>query len=74
MLCTMVSAKSLINGECPKSKLWLIDLAGSKRLAKTEEQGDRLKKAQNMNKSLSDLGVIIYALATESSHISYKFY
>ena len=72
MLCIMVRAKNLLNGECTKSKLWLVDLAGSERLAKTDVQGERLKEAQNINKSLSALGDVISALATKSSHIPYR--
>ncbi|KAD7478521.1 hypothetical protein E3N88_01657 [Mikania micrantha] len=72
MLCIMVRAKNLINGECTKSKLWLVDLAGSERLAKTEAQGERLKEAQNINRSLSALGDVISALANKSSHIPYR--
>ncbi|KAF3447269.1 hypothetical protein FNV43_RR12449 [Rhamnella rubrinervis] len=72
MLCIMVRAKNLMNGECTKSKLWLVDLAGSERLAKTEVQGDRLKEAQNINRSLSALGDVISALATKNNHIPYR--
>ncbi|KAK7307276.1 hypothetical protein VNO77_40187 [Canavalia gladiata] len=72
MLCIMVKAKNLMNGECTKSKLWLVDLAGSERLAKTEVQGERLKEAQNINRSLSALGDVISALAAKSSHIPYR--
>ncbi|XP_042506668.1 kinesin-like protein KIN-14R isoform X2 [Macadamia integrifolia] len=72
MLCIMVRAKNLLNGESTKSKLWLVDLAGSERLAKTEVQGERLKEAQNINRSLSALGDVISALATKSSHIPYR--
>ncbi|XP_061343234.1 kinesin-like protein KIN-14R [Gastrolobium bilobum] len=72
MLCIMVRAKNLMNGECTKSKLWLVDLAGSERLAKTEAQGERLKEAQNINRSLSALGDVISALAAKSSHIPYR--
>ncbi|KAI8018294.1 Kinesin-like protein KIN-14R [Camellia lanceoleosa] len=72
MLCIMVRAKNLMNGECTNSKLWLVDLAGSERLAKTDAQGDRLKEAQNINRSLSALGDVISALATKSSHIPYR--
>ncbi|KAI8572287.1 hypothetical protein RHMOL_Rhmol01G0186500 [Rhododendron molle] len=42
------------------------------RLAKTDVQGDRLKEAQNINRSLSALGDVISALATKSSHIPYR--
>ncbi|KAM0021935.1 putative minus-end-directed kinesin ATPase [Helianthus debilis subsp. tardiflorus] len=72
MLCIMVRAKNLINGECTRSKLWLVDLAGSERLGKTEAQGERLKEAQNINRSLSALGDVISALANKSSHIPYR--
>ncbi|OMO50800.1 hypothetical protein CCACVL1_30241 [Corchorus capsularis] len=72
MLCIMVRANNLITGECTKSKLWLVDLAGSERLARTEVQGERLKEAQNINRSLSALGDVISALATKSSHIPYR--
>ncbi|CAN6314304.1 unnamed protein product [Urochloa humidicola] len=72
MLCIMVRAKNLMNGECTSSKLWLVDLAGSERLAKTDVQGERLKEAQNINRSLSALGDVISALATKNSHIPYR--
>ncbi|KAM3262974.1 hypothetical protein ACQJBY_053246 [Aegilops geniculata] len=72
MLCIMVRAKNLLNGDCTRSKLWLVDLAGSERLAKTDAQGDRLKEAQNINRSLSALGDVISALASRSSHIPYR--
>ncbi|KAG8383643.1 hypothetical protein BUALT_Bualt04G0035300 [Buddleja alternifolia] len=72
MLCIMVKAKNLISGECTKSKLWLVDLAGSERLAKTDVQGERLKEAQNINRSLSALGDVISALANKSSHVPYR--
>lgn len=73
MLCIMVRAENLVNGDCTNSKLWLVDLAGSERLAKTDVQGERLKEAQNINRSLSALGDVISALATKSSHIPYRY-
>ncbi|KAG2555286.1 hypothetical protein PVAP13_9KG561500 [Panicum virgatum] len=72
MLCITVKANNSLNGECTSSKLWLVDLAGSERLAKTDVQGERLKEAQNINRSLSALGDVISALATKSSHIPYR--
>lgn len=70
--CVMVKGENLLNGECTKSKLWLVDLAGSERIAKTEAQGERLREAQNINKSLSALGDVISALATKSPHIPFR--
>lgn len=72
MICITVRARNSMNGECTKSKLWLVDLAGSERLAKTDVQGERLKEAQNINRSLSALGDVISALASKSSHIPYR--
>jgi kinesin family protein C2/C3 len=67
----MVKGENLMNGDRTNSKLWLIDLAGSERVAKTH--GDRLKETQNINKSLSALGDVISALATKSQHIPFRF-
>lgn len=50
----------------------MVDLAGSERVAKTDVQGDRLKEAQNINKSLSALGDVISSLATKNSHIPFR--
>eukprot|EP00877_Chromochloris_zofingiensis_P015256 jgi/Chrzof1/9985/Cz04g23010.t1 len=55
-----------------RAKLHLIDLAGSERLSRTGAQGDRLKEAQSINKSLSALGDVIQALQQRSSHIPYR--
>lgn len=70
--CVMVKGENLLNGECTRSKLWLIDLAGSERIAKTEAQGERLKEAQNINRSLSALGDVISALANKNPYVPFR--
>jgi FtsZ-interacting cell division protein YlmF len=40
----------------------LVDLAGSERQSETHAAGDRLKEASTINKSLSNLGLVIQAL------------
>lgn len=52
--------------------LHLVDLAGSERVDRSEATGDRLREAQHINKSLSALGDVIFALAKKSSHVPYR--
>ena len=53
-------------------KLSLVDLAGSERADKTGATDDRLKEAQNINKSLSALGDVIAALSSGEKFIPYR--
>eukprot|EP01051_Picozoa_sp_SAG22_P019072 SAG22_NODE_3404_length_1731_cov_3.185662_2_plen_114_part_00 len=56
-----------------KGKLNLIDLAGSEKVGKTGAQGQTLKEAQNINKSLSTLGNCIKALtAKAATHVPFR--
>jgi len=41
----------------------MVDLCGSEKIAKTGAENQRLKEAQNINKSLLSLGNVIAALA-----------
>ncbi|CAA0820496.1 P-loop nucleoside triphosphate hydrolases superfamily protein with CH (Calponin Homology) domain [Striga hermonthica] len=52
--------------------LHLVDLAGSERVDRSEATGDRLREAQHINKSLSALGDVIFALAQKSTHVPYR--
>lgn len=54
------------------SQLSFVDLAGSERVKKSGSSGEQLKEAQSINKSLSALGDVISALATEEAHIPYR--
>ncbi|KFP75457.1 Kinesin-like KIF9, partial [Acanthisitta chloris] len=56
-----------------KSKINLIDLAGSERLSKTGSEGQVLKEASYINKSLSFLEQIVIALADpKRDHIPFR--
>lgn len=52
----------------------LVDLAGSERVANTGAEGDRLKEAGNINKSLLTLGSVIGRLAdgAGAGHVPYR--
>lgn len=70
-----IYGKNSKTGAIREGTLNLIDLAGSERLAVSGAKGDRLKETQAINRSLSCLGDVIYALGQPhaiSSHIPYR--
>ena len=46
-----------------------MDLAGSERLGSGGSASERLKETQSINKSLSNLGNVIMALANKVSYV-----
>jgi kinesin family member C2/C3 len=72
MLTATIISEFKVNGVTTRGKLNLVDLAGSERLNKSGAQGQALKEAQNINKSLSALGDVIAARAQKSSHIPFR--
>jgi hypothetical protein len=54
------------------SQVYLVDLCGSERISKTGAYEERLKEAQNINKSLLSLGNVISALVENKKHIPYR--
>ncbi|RYH20376.1 hypothetical protein EON65_23595 [archaeon] len=71
----MVDSFDTTSKRTTTGKLSLVDLAGSERADKTGAGAERLKEAQNINKSLSALGDVIAALSEgggASKHIPYR--
>ena len=61
-MCIIVRTTNKHSGGKGRGKLYLIDLAGSERVGKTDATGQRLEEAKNINRSLSALGDVIAAL------------
>eukprot|EP00240_Pyramimonas_obovata_P002859 CAMPEP_0118926498 /NCGR_PEP_ID=MMETSP1169-20130426/4165_1 /TAXON_ID=36882 /ORGANISM="Pyramimonas obovata, Strain CCMP722" /LENGTH=662 /DNA_ID=CAMNT_0006868059 /DNA_START=194 /DNA_END=2179 /DNA_ORIENTATION=- len=68
----VVEGRDMTTGDGMRAKLQLVDLAGSERVAISQAEGDRLKEAQYINKSLSALGDVISALQNKNQHIPYR--
>ena len=65
--------KNITNtGTVISSQVYLVDLCGSERTSKTGAYEERLKEAQNINKSLLSLGNVISALVENKKHVPYR--
>ncbi|OMJ92786.1 hypothetical protein SteCoe_4422 [Stentor coeruleus] len=72
-ILVMTINKNLINqGTVISSQVYCVDLCGSERTSKTGAVEERLKEAQNINKSLLSLGNVIGALVENKKHIPYR--
>eukprot|EP00762_Andalucia_godoyi_P006957 ANDGO_08305.mRNA.1 Kinesin heavy chain len=67
-----ISQKDRASAKVVSSRLTLVDLAGSERIKRSGVEGDRLKEAQFINKSLSALGMVVNALFMSRGHIPYR--
>lgn len=72
MLTATIVSEFKQTGVVTRGKLNLVDLAGSERINKSGAQGQALKEAQNINKSLSALGDVIAARAQKNAHIPFR--
>eukprot|EP00604_Paraphysomonas_vestita_P000470 CAMPEP_0174825794 /NCGR_PEP_ID=MMETSP1107-20130205/43118_1 /TAXON_ID=36770 /ORGANISM="Paraphysomonas vestita, Strain GFlagA" /LENGTH=702 /DNA_ID=CAMNT_0016057769 /DNA_START=1510 /DNA_END=3618 /DNA_ORIENTATION=- len=73
LICSLVVVlTNRRTGTVTTGKLTLVDLAGSERVDKSGAEGEMLKEAQSINKSLSALGDVISALTSGGSHIPYR--
>jgi hypothetical protein len=74
VLTLVVNVSSTVNdiGSIKRSKIHLIDLAGSERADSTGAKGLRLKEGSAINQSLSSLGNVINALSSKASYVPYR--
>lgn len=67
----MMSLVQRRKGAVLRSTLHLVDLGGSEQIKKSKAEGERLKEAVDINKSLMTLGSVVDALVTNKSHVPY---
>ncbi|GFS07164.1 kinesin-like protein, partial [Elysia marginata] len=72
LLCISVLGRNLITDTKTNGCLNLVDLAGSERVSKTNADGERLREARNINRSLACLGDVMHALRTRQQHVPYR--
>ncbi|XP_014383033.1 kinesin-like protein KIFC3 [Alligator sinensis] len=72
LLTITITGTDLATGTKTSGKLNLVDLAGSERVWKSGAQGERLKEAQSINKSLLALGEVIQALRAKQPHVPFR--
>uniref|UniRef100_A0A4W3GJD6 Kinesin-like protein n=1 Tax=Callorhinchus milii TaxID=7868 RepID=A0A4W3GJD6_CALMI len=72
LLTVTVSGTEINTDTKTVGKMNLVDLAGSERVWKSGAEGERLKEAQNINKSLLALADVIQALRAKQNHVPFR--
>jgi kinesin family protein C1 len=67
-----IEGANAATGQTLRGALNLVDLAGSERVGRSGAEGQALKEAQAINKSLSALGDVIAALGAREAHVPYR--
>ena len=60
------------DGQKKRARLYIIDLAGSERVAKTGAKGAVFEEAKAINSSLTALGNCINGLSTGKKHVNFR--
>ena len=65
--------RNVITESSKTGKIYFVDLAGSEKMSKAGVEGNTmLKEAQNINKSIMTLGMVINSLSKGEKHIPYR--
>jgi kinesin family protein 5 len=73
IFCVTIYQRNIITESSKTGKIYFVDLAGSEKMSKAGVEGNTmLKEAQNINKSIMTLGMVINALTKGAKHIPYR--
>ena len=73
LFAVIIYQRNIITESSKTGKIYFVDLAGSEKMAKAGIEGNaQLKEAQNINKSIMTLGMVINALTKGAKHVPYR--
>ena len=73
LFAVIIYQRNIITESSKTGKIYFVDLAGSEKMSKAGIEGNTmLKEAQNINKSIMTLGMVINALTKGAKHVPYR--
>jgi len=73
LFAVIIYQRNIITESSKTGKIYFVDLAGSEKMSKAGIEGNTMmKEAQNINKSIMTLGMVINALTKGAKHIPYR--
>ena len=73
LFAVIIYQRNIITESSKTGKIYFVDLAGSEKMGKAGIEGNaQLKEAQNINKSIMTLGMVINALTKGAKHVPYR--